>query len=73
MEDCALLNEKPPLAFVNGHEFMDEILTNDFVFSVLEKRQPLVNVREAARSCAATITAQESAWAGAKIMKIPKF
>lgn len=56
-----------------GHQFMDEMLTNDFVFSVLEKRQPLVNVREAARSCAATITAQESAWAGAKVMKIPQF
>ena len=57
----------------HGHEFMDEILTNDFIFSVLEKRQPLVNVREAARSCAATITAQESAWKGAKVMKIPLF
>jgi len=56
-----------------GHMGADEILTNDFVFSVLEGRQPLVNVREAARSCAATITAQESAWAGAKVMKIPRF
>ncbi len=56
-----------------GHMGTDEILTNDFVFSVLEKRQPLISAREAARSCAATITAQESAWLGAKVMKIPQF
>jgi hypothetical protein len=56
-----------------GHVAMDEILTNDFIFSVLEGRPPLVNAREAARSCAATITAQKSAWVGAKVLKIPQF
>jgi predicted dehydrogenase len=55
-----------------GHGGMTYFQDRDFVDSILEDRQPEINVYEAARSCAAAICAGQSALEGRPV-RIPSF
>ena len=55
-----------------GHGGLTFFQDRDFVEAILQDRQPVVNVYEAARSCAAALCARQSALEGRPV-RIPSF
>jgi len=63
----------PELRKPSGHAGSHTHLTNEFVRSIIEGRQPAINVWEAVAFCAPGIVAHESERKGGEWMKIPDF
>ncbi|NTU73152.1 gfo/Idh/MocA family oxidoreductase, partial [Candidatus Roizmanbacteria bacterium] len=63
----------PPSVEAGGHGGSHGYLGHEFVMSILENRQPLVNVAWALNMTVAGIVAHQSALKGGERMKIPQY
>jgi predicted dehydrogenase len=63
----------PPGVRVGGHGGSHGYLGHEFVMSILENRQPLVNIVWALNMTVSGIVAHQSALKGGELMKIPQF
>jgi predicted dehydrogenase len=63
----------PPTLNPGGHGGSHGYLTNEFVSSILEDRQPLVDIGQSLAMTAAGIVSHESALKDGELMKIPQF
>jgi predicted dehydrogenase len=63
----------PPGMPAGGHGGSHGPLANEFITSILEDRQPLVNIREALAMTVPGIVAHQSALKGGERLKIPQF
>lgn len=62
-----------PLRHNSGHEGSHTFITHEFIDSIINDRQPLVNVYEALAYTAPGIVGHQSALKGGEYMKIPSF
>jgi predicted dehydrogenase len=63
----------PPGVAAGGHGGSHGYLMNEFVTSLLQKRQPLVDVAKALNMTVAGIVAHQSALKGGELIKIPQY
>ncbi len=63
----------PPTVDPGGHGGSHGYLSNEFVHSILENRQPLVNIKWALDMTVAGIVAHQSAMKDGELLKIPQF
>ena len=62
-----------PLRHNSGHEGSHTFITHEFIDSMVNNRQPLVNIYEALAYTAPGIVAHKSALKDGEYMKIPSF
>ncbi|MCL5271138.1 MAG: Gfo/Idh/MocA family oxidoreductase [bacterium] len=62
-----------PLRIASGHGGSHTFITHEFIGALLEEREPLVNVYEAAAYTAPGIVAHRSALKGGESLKVPSF
>ena len=63
----------PPTVDPGGHGGSHGYLSNEFVHSIIEKRQPLVNIKWALDMTVGGIVAHQSAMKDGELLKIPQF
>jgi len=63
----------PPTVDPGGHGGSHGYLSNEFIHSILENRQPLVNIKWALDMTVAGIVAHQSAMKDGELLKIPQF
>lgn len=63
----------PPTVDPGGHGGSHGYLMDEFVYSIIEKRQPLVNINWALNMTVAGIVAHQSAMKDGELLKIPQF
>jgi predicted dehydrogenase len=63
----------PPTVDPGGHGGSHGYLMDEFVYSIIEKRQPLVNINWALNMTVAGIVAHQSALKDGELLKIPQF
>ena len=63
----------PPTLDPGGHGGSHGYLTNEFVTSILEDRQPLVDISQSLAMTVAGIVSHESALKNGELLKIPQF
>ena len=56
-----------------GHGGSHGYLSNEFIHSIIEKRQPLVNIKWALDMTVGGIVAHQSAMKDGELLKIPQF
>ena len=67
--------EQQHLSFIQGagHGGSHPHMTNEFIMSIVEDREPFPNARQAANWTAVGILAHESALRGGEMIKLPEF
>lgn len=63
----------PPTVDPGGHGGSHGYLSNEFIHSIIEKRQPLVNIKWALDMTVGGIVAHQSAMKDGELLKIPQF